>query len=271
MTRFIANARMYAVAPAAEAAWRGLLGHIAADAGLDLDYLPYPAPAPLETLWTRPDLGAVFMCGYPIALELAKIVPIAAPIPDLDWAAGRARYRSNLIVRKDAPFKTLEETFGGKAGWTIAHSHSGFNAFRHHLLGYRSKNAPKLYREMQGNLVTARAILDAVREGKIDIGPLDAYWHALIARHAPDLVAGIRVLAATALAPMPAFVASPDLGEAAIGRLRAAFSRAAGQPWFADFADPLLLSGFEGVEAADFAPMLAWQKAAIEADYPVPA
>ena len=71
MTASIANARMYAVAPAAEEAWRALLEHIASEADMPLTYLPYPAPQPLEQLWSRADLGAVLMCGYPIALRLA--------------------------------------------------------------------------------------------------------------------------------------------------------------------------------------------------------
>ena len=75
------NARMYAVTPAVEAAWRTLLEHVMGDAQVALDYLPYPAPQPLEALWSRPDLGAVLMCGFPIALKLAPVVPIAAPIP----------------------------------------------------------------------------------------------------------------------------------------------------------------------------------------------
>jgi ABC-type phosphate/phosphonate transport system substrate-binding protein len=61
---------------------------------------------------------------------------------------------------------------------------------------------------MTGNLVTARAILDAVREGRIDVGPLDAYWHMLIAKHDPSLTSGIRVLDATDTATLPAFVTS---------------------------------------------------------------
>src|SRR5689334_2142257 len=79
--RFVMNARMYAVTPEVEEAWRGLLGHVTAEAGVTLDYLAYPAPQPLEALWARPDLGCVFMCGYPIALGLADVLPIAAPIP----------------------------------------------------------------------------------------------------------------------------------------------------------------------------------------------
>ena len=188
------NARMYAVTPQVEAAWRELLQQVADDAGVRMSYFSYPAPQPLEQLWARPDLGAVFMCGFPIATQLAPVTPIAAPIPRAAWAAGRARYRSDLIVHRDSSFQTLEETFGGRAGFTVAHSHSGFNAFRHHLLRYRTRARPRLYSQMQGDLITARRVLDSVRERRIDIGPLDSYWHTLIARHAPTLTQDIRAV-----------------------------------------------------------------------------
>lgn len=267
----IANARMYAVTPEVETAWRALLARIARDAEVPLEYLPYPAPQPLEELWARPDLGAVFMCGFPIALKLAPVVPLAAPIPRASWAQGRALYRSDLIVRQDAPYHSLEDTFGGRSGWTVTHSHSGFNAWRHHLLKFRTPGRPTLYREMTGNLVTARRILDSVREGRIDVGPLDAYWHLLIARHAPQLTAGIRVLDSTALASMPAFVAAAGAPAAALARLRAAFIAAAAQPWFTALAAPLLLEGFTEVNAATFAPLLEWDAEARAAGYELPA
>lgn len=262
---------MYAVTPEVESYWRLLLARIAEEADVALDYLPYPAPRPLEDLWSRPDLAAVLMCGYPIALQLAPVQPIAAPIPRVSWAAGRAVYRTDLIVREDAPYQHLEDTFGGRAGWTVAHSHSGFNAFRHHLLAYRTSERPTLYREVVGNLVTARNILDAVREGRIDVGPLDAYWHMLIARHAPQLCAGVRVLTSTALAPMPAFVAAADVPAAVVERLRAAFIAAAARPWFAEMAEPLLLEGFSGATRATFDAPLAWDREARAAGYTEPA
>ena len=271
MSFWVANARMYAVTPDVESLWRDLLSRIAATAEVGLDYLPYPAPRPLEELWSRPDLGAVLMCGYPIALRLAPVQPIASPIPRASWAKGRAVYRTDLIVRQEARYERLEDTFGGRSGWTVAHSHSGFNAFRHHLLAYRSEQRPRLYREMVGNLVTARNVLDAVREGRIEVGPLDAYWHMLIAKHAPKLCEGVRVLASTALAPMPAFVASADLPAAELSRLRAAFAGAAVQPWFAEFADPLMLEGFAPATRAQFDPALVWDREARAAGYPEPA
>ena len=265
------NARMYAVTPAVEAAWRALLEHITREAEVALDYLPYPAPQPLETLWSRPDLGAVFMCGYPIALKLAPVVPIAAPIPRVKWAEGGAVYRTVLIVREDAPYRTLGDTFGGRAGWTVEHSHSGFNALRHHLLAYRTPQRPALYGQMVGNLVTARNVLDSVRAGRIDVGPLDAYWHLLMARHAPDLTDGVRVLSSTEVAPMPAFVAAASAPPDMIGRLRGAFLAARGQSWFAPLADPLLLEGFAEVGEESYAPLLQWERAAKAAGFDRPA
>ena len=265
------NARMYAVTSEVEAHWRSLLGRIAGEAGVSLDYLPYPAPQPLELLWSRPDLGCVLMCGYPIALGLAPVVPIAAAIPHAAWASGRSAYRTDLIVRKDAPFGTLEDTFGGSAGWTVRHSHSGFNAFRHHLLGYRTPARPHLYARMEGNLVGRRGILDAVLEGRIDVGPLDSYWHMLLARHEPEATAGIRVLATTEAAPIPAFVAAAGAPADLVARLRAAFVAAAGRSWFARYGELLLLEGFAAVDTAHYAPTLEWDRAAQAAGYDLPA
>lgn len=265
------NARMYAVTPEVEAAWRTLLENLTREAGVALRYLPYPAPQPLEALWTRRDLGAVLMCGLPVAMNMAPVVPIAAPVPRAPWARGRAVYRTDLIVRHDAPFRTIEDTFGARAGWTVAHSQSGFNAFRHHLLAYRTPARPALYREMVGELVTARRVLDAVRSGRIDVGPLDAYWHLLIARHAPELTAGIRVLASTETAPMPAFVAAADAPAELVARLRKAFTGAVTRPWFAPLGEELLLEGFAAAQAASYARLLDWDREAKAAGYEHPA
>jgi ABC-type phosphate/phosphonate transport system substrate-binding protein len=271
MSEWIANARMYAVTPAVENAWRELLARVAADAAVPLRYVPYPAPQPLETLWARADLGAVFMCGFPVALQLAEVVPLAAPIPRASWAEGRALYRTDLIVAADAAYRTLEDTFGGRLGWTVTHSQSGFNALRHALLAYRTSQRPTLYRAVQGDLVTARNVLDAVREGRLDIGPLDAYWHLLIARHAPELVRGVRVLASTALTPMPAFVAAAAMPAAAVTALRAALLAAASRPWFAALAEPLLLQGFAPAGRSGYQQLLEWDRQARAAGYEVPA
>ena len=263
----ISNARMYAVCPEAEAAWRALLARISDDAGIPLSYQEYPAPQPLEQLWRRPDIGCVQMCGYPIALGVADVAPIAAPVPRASWAQGKAVYRSDLIVRRDAEFGLLPDTFAGTVGWTVEHSHSGFNALRHHLLPYRSDARPHVYQHAVGKLITARKVLDSVLDGTIDIGPLDAYWHMLIDKFKPDMTAGVRVLESTAVAPMPAFVAGTNVNPETVQRLRSAFSQAHARPWFAELGEALLIDGFTAVTLDTYQPTMDWNLAAQAAGY----
>ena len=268
---FVSNARMYAVSPEAEAAWMDLIAHVAEDAGTAFDYVPYPAPRPLEELWRRDDIGCVQMCGYPIALDIARVVPLASPIPAAPWAGGEALSRTDLIVREDTPYRVLSDTFGGTVGWTVAHSQSGFNALRHHLLPYRSEDRPRLYRRSVGNLVTARRILESVADGRIDVGPLDAYWHILARKYQPRLTEKVRVLDATATVPMPAFVAVPAMPSHTVERLREAFAAAHERPWFAPFRESLLIEGFSTVTRESFFRTLEWAQAAEAAGYPEPA
>ena len=117
MSEWIANARMYAVTPAVESAWRELLEHIAPNAGVALDYLPYPAPQPLERLWARRDLGR----GVHVRLSGGAAAGARDPARRADPAAPRGRggealYRSDLIVRTETPYRRLADTFGGRAG-----------------------------------------------------------------------------------------------------------------------------------------------------------
>ena len=58
-----------------------LLEHVARDAGVALSLPALPRAAAARTAVVAPGPGAVFMCGYPIALGLAPVMPIAAPIP----------------------------------------------------------------------------------------------------------------------------------------------------------------------------------------------
>jgi ABC-type phosphate/phosphonate transport system substrate-binding protein len=211
------------------------------------------------------------MCGYPLALGMAEVVPLAAPIPGADWAGGSALYRSDLVVAAGARFRNLEETFGGVCGWTVEHSQSGFNAFRHHLLAFRTPERPMLYRDAKGPLVTARAIVDALTAGSIDVGPLDSYWHLLLRKHMPALAAGIRAVDHTATAPAPPFVCAAGFPAAAAERLAEAFAAASGRPWFAALAEPLCLAGFARCRRDDFAVTLARAAEAEAAGYSLPA
>jgi len=65
MKRLATNGHAYySVAPQTDVAWRDLLTRVAEEAGVTFDFVSYPLPQSLEELWTRADLGCVFiMCG----------------------------------------------------------------------------------------------------------------------------------------------------------------------------------------------------------------
>jgi ABC-type phosphate/phosphonate transport system substrate-binding protein len=274
MIRIATNGQgYYSVGPQTDAAWHALLSAIAHEAGISFQFLSYPLPQPLEELWLRHDVGCVFiMCGYPIALRQFDVVPIAAPIPVAPWAQGRALYRTDLVVKADSRYEQLRDTFGGRIGWTMRHSHSGFNALRYHLLQYRTPEQPTLYSQVVGNLGTVRKILDAVLDGTIDVGPIDAYWHMLMQRHHPQLAAGVRIIESTATAPIPAFVASPAVAREVVDHLVTSFQSACERSWFRPIADTLLIDGFAPVrEIGAFREILARARQAEDAHYLSPA
>ena len=107
-------------------------------AGVPLSYLDHAAPAPLEDLWARDDLGAAFMCGYPFAIGGAAAAA-AGGAGSVAAALRRAAASTAPIssCARTAASRASRDTFGGRIGWTVAHSQSGYNAVRHHLLAPR--------------------------------------------------------------------------------------------------------------------------------------
>src|SRR3954471_20266416 len=133
----IVNARMYSVAPAAKAAWRELLGWILETANVRMDFVDQEPPATLADLWGRPDLGCVMMCGLPYSHRKPRPILLAAPVPSPARYENRSVYFTDVVVRADSSFKTLEDTFGHVVGYTLTDSMSGCVALRRHLLRFR--------------------------------------------------------------------------------------------------------------------------------------
>src|ERR1043166_874829 len=254
----VANARMYAVTPAVAAAWRDLFAWVARTSGVPLTYRDHAAPAPLEALWARDDLGAAFMCGFPFASAAPQPVALAAPVPSPSRYGGRPSYCTDFVVRADRPFRKLSDTFGGRIGWTLRHSQSGYNAVRHHLLG----QTPPHVAQWVGPLVTPRRVIEAVLEDRIDVGPLDGYVHDLIRRHEPRTAAKLRVVASTAMTPIPPLVASPGVDRDVAARLRAPLLACHAEGALASTLDALLLARFVEIDPAGYNVLLSCKREA---------
>ena len=245
----IVNARMYSATPQAKAAWKRVLAWALKKAALDWELLDYDAPAPLSDLWSRDDLGAAMMCGLPYSQRRARLTLVAAPVPSPPRYGGRPVYFTDIAVRSDSNYTKLEDTFGAVVGYTLADSMSGYVALRRHVLPFRSKSKPQLYRSAVGGLVNARRVIEALVDRRIDVGPLDSYYHDLIRYHEPDFAAKVRVIATTAPAPIPPLVST---AKETLSGLREALLAAGRAPELASERDVLLLKAFAVPDEADY-------------------
>lgn len=266
----IACTRMYNVNAVVQGVWRNLLEKVSESAGVALEVIDYPAPAPLADLWTRSDMGCVFMCGWPFFRAMSGLQIVAAPVPRDGTCAGPT-YCTDFVVRTDSPFRRLEDTFGGRIAWTDESSHSGFNAPRHHLQDLR-EGKERLYRESVGPVVTPRASLTTVIEGRADVAPLDSYFHALLRKFEPELAAQIRVVARTECTPIPPLVASADVGAEVVMGFGHELVAASGRGDTRRLLDALCLEEFVQVPNPHVYALTAqWDAEARAGGYPFPA
>jgi ABC-type phosphate/phosphonate transport system substrate-binding protein len=261
---------MYDATPEVRRHWHALMTSVAAGAELAVECIDHPAPAPLTELWARDDLVLGTMCGLPLATRYPDVQPLAAPVTAL--AEGdRPTYRSVWLVRADSPFDTLESTFGHRIGWTVEHSHSGFNAPRHALLAHRSAARMTLYRESVGPLGDPRSALAALADDRIDVTAIDAYWWRLLERHDSRAARPYRAIGETASAPMPPLVCSAALAPSLATGLVAALLDVHKDRRAATHFDALGIRRFAPVARADYACLADLDRIAREAGYPAPA
>jgi ABC-type phosphate/phosphonate transport system substrate-binding protein len=241
----VANARMYSTgANQAAEAWTGLLQWVVSRVGGEWHVLDYPPPRPLDELWARADLGCTFMCGLPYACDTRLLTPIVAPVVRGARYGGRPVNFTDIVVHRDSPYRSFEETFGRRIGYTVKHSQSGYVALREHLLPYRLRLGHSPYAEVVGPLGGARDIVDAILAGRIDVGPLDSYVLDLIRHLQPDLGAQLRTIATTLASPIPLFIATAPVERELVGKLQGAFASAMRAEELQPLRDTLLLADF---------------------------
>lgn len=258
MSTPVANARMYSATPQVRADWKELLAWALRHAQLDWPVIDYDPPAPLNALWARPDLGMAMMCGLPFSQREAGTVQlIAAPVPSPARFGGKPVYFTDIVVRADAPFGRLEDTFGGTVGYTLADSMSGGVAFRAYLAPYRAQRGGRLYQRAVGNLIHARGVIEALHRGEIDVGPLDAYYHELLRHNDPEFASRVRIIASTVPTPIPPLISTARLDDATLAALRGALQAAMNAPELAAARERLLLAGFAVPDADDYQQLAA--------------
>jgi ABC-type phosphate/phosphonate transport system substrate-binding protein len=254
----IANARMYSVSPVAGALWRTLLSAVIARAGLAVTVIDHGEPAPIEDLWRRTDKGAVFMCGLPFSRAQPRPVLVAAPVPSPPEFGGQAQYWSDLVVRGDSDFHTVEDTFGKRIAFTVPDSQSGCVAALTYFMtadcGY------PLFGEVVAPTITPLGALNAVVRGAADVAPIDSYALRLLREYRPDLTAQVRIVGSTVPTPIPPLVASCE----GVDALQSAFLEAHQNASIMGLMDQLLLERFTRPDPSSYAVLRDRYEAAMQ-------
>ncbi len=164
--------------------------------------------------------------------------------------------------------RAVEDTFGGVIAYSTEHSHSGYNAPRHHLLKHVSPARPALYRAVLGPYVRQRPLFDLVVKGEADVAAVDGYALDLLRRHDPTVAARVRVVETTVPAPSPPLVASSGVDAGTRERLTQALVTAHHAAEARPLLDDVLLTRFDRVTPAAFEVFLQREQAAKDAGYP---
>lgn len=264
------NARMYSVSTRTRAAWKTIFDAVVARSGVGpMTWLEHEPPLLISDMWMRNDLGCAMMCGLPASLRNPAPTILAAVVPSPMRYNRRPVYMSDLAVRADAPYRSLEDTFGGVAGTTVPDSQSGYFAFRHRLLEFQHAPQP-LYRKCVGGLLNARGVIAALARGDIDIGPLDGYVHDLLRATEPDFAQQVRILESTKPTPIPPIVSTAALSPDDISALREAFVWAGSAQELAEARGTLLIDAFSHPSLADYTALAARAHAVETAPAPWP-
>lgn len=257
----IASLGMYdlpEIAAATDAWWAGLARGLRREGVADV-------PARLtrdraaHVVWRAPDLLLSQTCGYPLMHEFAgRLRVVATPCYDCIGCDG-PNYCSLIVVRAADVARPLADLRGRVAAANAADSQSGYSALRAEVAPLARSGHFFSEVVLSGGHADSLAL---VAGGRADVCAVDCVTHALLTRHRPAAVAGLRVLGRTVAAPGLPYVTRADAGDALVQRLRAAVFAALADPGLAAAREALLIAGAEVLPEGGYQRIVEIEKAA---------
>lgn len=264
----LASLAMYRDPPVIAEATRGLWAYLRARlqaAGLaDVPEALDEAVAH-DAAWLDSRLLLAQTCGYPFATRLqGRVRMVATPVYDHPGCAGPLN-GSFVVVRADAGVSSVAALRGGVAAINDWTSNSGMNLLRHTVAPHAVEG------RFFGRVVESgghRASLALLARGEADVAAIDCVTFGNLARFAPELVSGVRVLMETAKTPGLPLITRAATSDAEVESLRAALQAFAQDPAAAPLRDQLGLRGFEILAENAYAAVLDIEQAAFALGYP---
>lgn len=215
---------------------------------------------------TEADAG--FLCGLAY-VELTAgpepaLEPLAAPVPRGERYGGRPVYFSDVVVRRDSPFRRFADLRGRAWSYNEPLSHSGYGVIRYHLVRLGET------RGFFGRVVEAgwhRRSLRLVCDREVDASAIDSQLLAVALRDRPELGRRLRVIESLGPSTVQPFVASRRLPASLRAALRAVLLEVGGDPAARDVLAHALVDGFVPVDDASYDDLRRMRAACAAADF----
>jgi ABC-type phosphate/phosphonate transport system substrate-binding protein len=219
---------------------------------------------PVPRVFTDPRLLIGQCCGYDLVYGFAESLSlVATPRFGAPGCAG-ANYRSFVLVRETSPAGDLEALRGGVCAINSFNSHSGTNALRALVAPFSRDGRFFSAVKVSGGHLSSLALLHA---GEADVMAMDCVLHALLERHRPDALAGVRLLSWSDTAPAPPIVTSSAADHDTLDRLRAALANAMSDPGCADARSAMLLDGIDFLQFEAYGRIVEIEASALRRGY----
>ncbi len=209
----------------------------------------------------------VFLCGLAY-VEINRGGPVlealAAPVLEGARYGGRPVYFSDVIVRRDSPFRSFADLRGRSWAFNERHSQSGYGITRHHLLR-RGETAGYFGRVVEAGW--HERSLRMVCDGAVDATAIDSHVLAVALRDDPDLAGRVRVIEALGPSTIQPVVAARRLPTDLRDGLRRALVGLAGEPAAWPYLERALVRRFVPADDSSYEDIRAMRAAAAAADF----
>jgi ABC-type phosphate/phosphonate transport system substrate-binding protein len=166
------------------------------------------------------DVDVAFVCGLAYVELAAALEPIAAPVLWGRRYGGKPVYFSDVVVRRDSPFRSFADLRWRSWGYNETRSQSGYGIVRYHLARLREVDG------YFGRVVETgwhQRSLELVCAGKIDAAAVDSHVLALWQRDHQDMADRLRVIETLGPSTVQPVVVARRLPEHFKSSLRTAF------------------------------------------------
>jgi phosphonate transport system substrate-binding protein len=193
------------------------------------------------------------VCGLPYVERTSRgdcpVEPIAAPVVSGSRYGSRPVYFSDVIVRRDSPYRSFADLRGRSWVYNEPHSQSGYGITRFilardgHARGFFGRVVEAGWHERAVRLVAA---------GECDASAIDSHLLALILRDEPVLASELRVIDTLGPSTIQPVVVSRALPRAVKSELRRMFVSLADDPAAHRPLSTALVERFVSVEDQDY-------------------